>query len=177
MYIWTAIDVHDQLSHLTAEVSEAERSLGMEQSALTLPFHVSLKISFSVDNAIAPAVTDSILTYYRTIKPFPIEVEGIEREGSIVWIRMKETDTLRRIHGDLDRILADTYGVSPHVFDGDFKFHTTLFLELREDVLTEALARVADAPLPSTLVAERFIIGASESGGVGTYRVTHRLDV
>lgn len=175
MYVWTAIDLENQLKELRPRAQAVERELSLPSSALTLPFHISLKISFEVRDEIYPYVMDTLLSYFQTVKPFDVQVSGIEIENAIVWIRMKENTALRQIHADLDRILLERHNVEPHPFDLDFKFHTTLFLDSDEQKISEAYRRIKDIPIPNVLRANSLLIGTSESGAIGTYHVTHRI--
>ncbi len=175
MYIWTAIDVDDQLKEIRSQTQNI--SVGFDNPALTLPFHISLKISFCVDDAISPHVIETLLDYFKTLKPFWVDVDGIETENNIVWIRIKENDALCQLHNDLDLILMEKHNVPRHAFDLDFKFHTTLFWGLETEKITQTYTRIKNAPVPKTLAADKLIIGASQSGKVGTYRVTHNIAI
>lgn len=177
MYIWTAIDVDNQLEEIKKQAQGVEKEIGFEHSAFALPSHISLKISFAVDDASYPCVIQTLLDYYQTINPFSIEVTGIEIEGTIVWIRIKENEILHRIHKDLDQILMKKHTVQPHRFDLDFKFHSTLFLDSNKDKIAMAYNRIKDVKLPLSLCANKLIIGASHSGEVGTYSVTHNIEL
>ncbi len=177
MYIWTAIDVDHQLENIKALAQITEKDLKFENSAFTLPSHISLKISFRVDDAMYPLVEKTIFEYYQTVKPFEIEVSGIEFENTIVWIRMKENETLKQIHDDLDKILFEKHGIARHAYDLDFKFHTTLFLDPDQKKIQTAYNRIKDIEIPSFLHPRNLIIGTSESGAVGTYHVTYRMKI
>ncbi|MBR6704683.1 MAG: hypothetical protein IKI82_04565, partial [Lachnospiraceae bacterium] len=107
MYIWTGIDVDDQLAGIREKVRQLEREQGVTNSNLTLPFHISLKMSFEMDEARAAEVADSLETYYRKLRPFEIPVSGVEYHTTIAWIRMKENEMLNRIHNGLNDLLAE----------------------------------------------------------------------
>ena len=177
MYVWTAVSVDNQLKAIRQQAQIAERELKLKNSAFTLPSHISLKISFAVDDAAYPCVIETLLDYCKTVKPFCVDVEGIEAEGAIVWIRIKENATLRQIHNDLDRILLERHGILPHTFDLDFKFHSTLFLDTDKKKIETAYQLIKDAEIPLLLNINQWIIGASESGEIGTYRVTHTINL
>lgn len=177
MYVWTAINIDNQLQEIKALAQKIEKEIGFESSALTLPSHVSLKISFSVNDADYPHVIETLLDYYKTVKPFWIDVECIEIENNIVWIRMNENSMLNQIHKDLDRILFEKHDIVPHPFDLDFKFHSTLFLDSKKEKIEMAYNRIKDAKFPLSLCADKFIIGKSPSGKIGTYHVTHTIDL
>ena len=177
MYIWTAIDIDDQLCELRALAESIEKEIGFEHSAFTLPSHISLKISFFVEDEVYPRVIETLLDYYKTVKPFFVDAECIEIENNIVWLRMNETPILNQIHNDLDRILLEKHEIMPHPFDLDFKFHSTLFLDSDKEKIEMAHNRIQDAKFPLSLCANKLIIGASPSGKIGTYGVTHTIDL
>ncbi len=171
MYVWTAINVDGQLEEIKKKARYIEKEIGFENSAFDLPSHISLKISFPVDVAAEARVIETILAYYKTLKPFSVDVKGIEVEGTIVWIRIKENAILNRIHNDLDRILFEKHGITPHPFDLDFKFHSTLFLDPSKEKIATAYNKIKKIEIPSSLRANQLIIGASPSGEIGTYSV------
>ncbi len=177
MHIWVGIDVEEQLAEIRKVSFEADREIGFLHSCFTLPLHISLKMSFLVEDAIAEDVMGDLEAYYRSLLPFDIPVRGIENEGGIVWIRMGECDSLCRIHDDLNRLLSERYGVGLHAYDCDYKFHTTLFMDDCTEKINAAYERAAAVPLPSRLCAKRFVIGCSPSGELGTYRVVRRVDL
>ena len=177
MYIWTAIDIDDQLCELRALAESIEKEIGFEHSAFTLPSHISLKISFFVEDEVYPRVIETLLDYYKTVKPFFVDAECIEIENNIVWLRMNETPILNQIHNDLDRILLEKHEIMPHPFDLNFKFHSTLFLDSDKEKIEMAYNRIQDAKFPLSLCANKLIIGASTSGKIGTYGVTHTIDL
>ena len=170
MYVWVGIDVDAQLPEIKKHAWAINDEIQFENFCTTLPLHISLKMSFAVDDAIADDVMNTIEEYYATISPFEIPVRGIEDEGCIVWIRMEACAELNRIHDDLNRILGERYGVGLHEYDCDYKFHTTLFMG-EEDKIHAAYAQIKNDALPKTLVANRFVIGGSENGKLGTYAV------
>ena len=46
MYIWVGADVDSQLGEIKELTNDTEKALGIVPSVLTLPLHISLKISF-----------------------------------------------------------------------------------------------------------------------------------
>ena len=100
--IWVGIGVDEQLQSIRNRRAELEKELGISNSNLTLPFHISLKMSFAVDRSKTDEVINAIEDYYRTLKPFQILVQGVEYHETIAWIRMAEYEALNRIHDDLN---------------------------------------------------------------------------
>ena len=175
MYIWIGIDVDDQLASVKQRTLEIEQRIGFEHSNFTLPLHVSLKISFKVEDSVSGEVIDAILQYYKGIESFEIEVSGIEIENTIVWIRYHGNETLNRIHDDLNRILLEGYGVPLHVYDLDYKFHTTLFMDDDAEKIAAAHREIREMTLPKRVRVKALLLGTSKSGTLGSFRVAHRV--
>ena len=175
MYLWTAINVDDQLADLRRQSEAAARALGLPDAPFTLPLHVSLRISFPADDAAAPAILEDIRAYYRTLRPFAMQVSGVEDTGDIVWLRMKESEKLSAIHAHLCDTLAARYGVPPHPFDARFIFHATLLMTNAPGQSARGFEMLKNKPVPATLRADRFIIGASPSGAIGSYHVLEEI--
>ncbi len=173
MYIWIGIDTDSALSVLKPHIARINAAYGLQAS--TLPLHISLKMSFWVEDAIAPEVIGSLEDFCKTLTPFEIPVEGIRFEDVIVWVRMRENLTLNRIHDALNDLLLDAYGVGLHAYDRDYLFHTTLFMEEDAATLQKAYEEIRDIPLPSALHAERILIGTSSDGSRGSYRVIREI--
>ena len=171
MYIWLGINVDEQLCEVRDRAYDVNRRLAFENFCYTLPFHISLKMSFQVENALFDKILADVESYYSTITPFEIDIKGIENESVIVWVRMCENKRLNKIHDDLNALLLDKYGVGLHEYDTDYKFHTTLFMDGDTSKIDAAFDMVKDTPLPQSITANRFIIGRSASGALGTYSV------
>ena len=171
MYIWLGINVDEQLCEVRDRAYEVNKRLEFENFCYTLPFHISLKMSFYVDDGKFDEVVADIESYYATIEPFEIDIKGIENEQVIVWVRMRESERLNKIHDNLNELLLSKYGVGLHEYDADYKFHTTLFMDGNTDKINDAFELVKNASLPQKLVADRFLIGRSQSGRLGTYSV------
>lgn len=177
MYLWLAVNLDKELGKIKAEAAKIEQSIKPDVSAYTLPMHVSLKISFYVPDEHYSTAKALILDYYQTISPFDIDPDGIEMENNIVWIRMKENEILCRIHRDLDNLMAEKLGIPPHPFDLDFKFHSTLFIDTDKEKSSAAYLALKDLQIPKTLRANSLIIGSSETGKMGTYKVTDIIEI
>ncbi len=171
MYLWTAIDVDEPLEKLREKVAWAAQKAGIPNTALTLPLHISLKISFPLDDSLFTAAVSRISEYYQTLSPFYVEVQEIGQNGTIVWIKMKENKELDKIHKDLMDIFLKEYGVQPHVYDLAFCYHSTLWMGADEAKAKEVYADLQQEELPERLTAKKFVIGCSESGRAGEFRV------
>lgn len=177
MYLWLAVNLDKELGEVKEKATKIEQRIAPEVSAFTLPMHVSLKISFFVPYEDYNEAKSIIFEYYKTLTSFDIETDGIEKENSIVWIRMKENENLRRIHSDLDKLMADNLGITPHPFDLDFKFHSTLFIDADDKKSSSAYLALKDLQIPKILRAKSLIIGSSETGKMGTYKVTDIIKI
>lgn len=177
MYIWIGIDVQEQLGEIRQKAMKIDRELEFENSCFTLPLHISLKMSFERDNDSYQAVIDDITDYLSALTPFEISVKGIEAYENIVWIRMVNNNEIDSIHDRLNEMLLKKHGVVLHEYDLDYKFHTTLFMSDNEDKIRTAYERVKDTSLPDVLKINRFLIGTSKSGKLGTYSVFKEINV
>ena len=169
--LWVGIGVDEQLRSIRNRITELEKELDISNSNLTLPFHISLKMSFTVDRSKSKEVIEAIKAYYQTLKPFRIPVQGIECHETISWIRMAENETLNKIHDDLNKMLSDKFGVGLHEYDRDYIFHTTLFMDDDTGKVLRGYEGIRNENLPNVLIANRFLIGSSETGALGTYRI------
>lgn len=177
MYIWVAIDVNEQVSELREIAENYIKGQGLSSTTFTLPFHISLKISFQIPNDKFEEAVSDIRDFYKSLKPFQIIVRGIEQAGSLVWITMQDSNELADIHKKLDEMLFEKYGVIQHDFDKDFRFHTSVLMLYNEEQITKAFDAIKDTNIPETLRAERFIIGSSVEGRAGTYSVIEKIEL
>lgn len=177
MYIWVAIDVNEQVGELREKAENYVSTHGLSSPTLTLPFHISLKISFQIpDNRCQEAVQD-IREFLKSLKPFSIAVRGIEQNGPIVWLAMEDNTELTCIHKRLDEMLLEKYSVVQHAYDKAFLFHTSVLMIDNEEQLLRAFQAMKDTNIPKVLRAEKLIIGSSETGQAGTYRVNEEIDL
>jgi 2'-5' RNA ligase len=177
MYIWIGINVDEQLKIIKEKSFIIEKKLGFENSNFTLPLHISLKISFEVENSVYLNVIQTIAEYYQTLNAFEVDVKGIEKCEVVIWIRMFSNKSISKIHDDLNEILKNKYNVGLHEYDLDYKFHTTLFMDNDTEKIDKAYDLIRNEVLPSKLIANKFVIGTSESGKLGTYSVYKTVKV
>ena len=172
MYIWVAIDVDKQLEIQKEIVKNIEEKIGIKQSnASLLPLHISLKISAEVPKHYEAGLRKDITLLFESTNAFVVEVDRIELRNTIVWIKMKESEQLTKLHNELCSLYNDKYGIALHEFDMYFMYHSTLFLDSDESKVQEAFEIVKTIELPTRLTANRFIIGSSPKGKIGTYSV------
>ncbi len=169
MYIWLGIDTDEVLAGLKPQIAHINRKYDLEASAL--PLHISLKMSFWVEDATAPRVIEALERFCAPLLPLEIPVGEIEFEDVIVWLRMRENAVLNRIQDALNALLLKEFGVGLHEYDGDHLFHTTLFMEADSETLQKAYEEIRGARLPASIRAERILIGTSPSGVRGTWKL------
>ena len=177
MYIWVGIKVEDQLKMVKAQAQRIENEIGFDHSNFTLPLHISLKISFPIEDAQYEIYAEEIRKIYRSTKPFEIKVRGLELENNIAWIRMEKSKALERLSTQINMVMLEKYGVQLHEYDMDFKFHTTMFMDDNESKVKSAFDKLKDCPIPSILLANKFVIGVSPLGKLGTYKVNEEINV
>ena len=109
--------------------------------------------------------------------PFKIDIKGIEKHENIMWIRMYSNDELEELATSLNMMLKEKYGIPLHEYDLDFIFHTTLFMDDDAEKINAAHHLLGDLVLPEILIANRFVIGTSNTGENGTYRIFKTIEV
>ena len=176
MFVWVGIDVDSQYNEIKTVSKEIDEKLCFKHSCFTLPMHISLKISFEIDENQYESVEKTILSVYENIKPFEIPVKRVENHGNICWIRMWDNASLNALSAQINDILAEKHGIPLHEYDLDFQFHTSLFMDDDRGKVDAAYNQVKDVKLPEKLIANRFVIGTSESGRLGTYKVVLVVD-
>lgn len=174
MYIWTGIIVEGQLDEVKAEAIKAEEKLNLPP-LFGFPMHVSVKISFFVPNDKTNEVVDFLSEYFSSLKPFSVPVKAIELEDTIVWVRMKECDELKKIQSDMNRLLGEKFGVPVHEYDTDFKFHSTLCMA-DEGTAKAFYAVVKNAHVPSVLKAKKAGIAISEEWKPFGFKIIKTID-
>ena len=171
MYIWVGINVEDQLGEVRRAVDGVFEKIEISNVTCQLPLHISLKISFEIENSLFGDVLDDISRVYGACEPFEIKVKEIEKHENIEWIRMYSNEKVEALATELNMMLREKYGIPLHEYDLDFVFHTTLFIDDDPEKINSAHSLLGNVHLPDTLVANTFVIGNSETGENGTYRV------
>lgn len=174
VYLWTAISLEDRLPDLRRAAERVGADIGAANPSLTLPMHISLKISCQVKTKDLPKIVARITNLLSDSGSHEIIPECIERCGGVVWIRHRADAGLIRLHNSIVHILRDEYAIMPHEFDLDFAYHTTLFYGEEADA-EKAYDMLKNTPLPDSLTSAGYLIGTSESGKAGEYRVDKRF--
>ena len=174
MYIWTAADAGCALGDVRAKSEKLAAEFGFDKTAFSLPQHISLKISFFIDDDRASEVIDVLSDYFSSLCHFEVETDKIEVSGRIVWLKIKKTDALLSVHSSLDKMMSEKYGITPHKFDNDFIFHSTLYFGT-ENEASSMFEILKDQPFPKSFTSDGIFIGTSESGLPGTYKVVRHI--
>ena len=174
MYIWVAVDVDEQVMGLREYAEGYVKEHGLSSPTLSLPFHISLKISFEIPDEKRVEVKRDIRDLFKSQEPFTIPVGAVEKNASILWLTIGDSPELASIHKRLNELMLEKYGVAEHEFDKDFIFHTSILI-LSEEHLCRAKDAVKSVNIPSELVARKVIIGSSTSGKAGSFSVDEEI--
>ena len=176
MFVWIGCALPQTFAApLRSRCLALNEALGLDVSGFTLPQHISLKISFDAGDRY-PEILDAVEALLRRETPFAVSPQKIQQQGGILWLSFRESGTLQALHELLDQQLRTRFGIGQHPFDRDFRFHSTLFLGAPERVALAADA-LGEYPLPTQLPIDTFLLGLSESGKSGTYRVVRTVEV
>lgn len=109
------------------------RQYRLAVTALLLPQHISLKITFSTDRV------DDLLVYFGELclkhRPVPVDFQNLEiiaiedrgAKSGLLWYNARENNSLRKIHNQLNNDLPPLLGIVNSSLDGDgFRFHSTI---------------------------------------------------
>ena len=174
MYIWIGCKLPEEFERRVRKlVTEHGEDLALDFSCFSLPQHISLKISFEAGDH-WEKILDSVERILRLEEDIRAVPAGIEQQGNILWVAFRENGQLRRLHNLLDRELRKDFGIPQHLFDKAFRFHSTLCFGRQEDLLV-LQQRLQGLSLPEELESEAFLLGISETGKSGTYRVVRQI--
>ena len=176
MYIWIGCQLPKDFeeaarSHCTA----LNKGIGLSTVAFSLPQHVSLKISFQSDRY--RDILDYLIGFFETRLPFSLHIQPAEQNGNILWIPVKDNLHLQQLHEQLDAQLQQHFGIPRHHFDTCFQFHSTLFMDPDTDKLSRMHQLLQNSPATQELHIDTFLIGISETGKPGQYRVIRKIKV
>ena len=171
MFVWIACRLpEDYEAFLRSHCHRLNTPPALDTVAFLLPQHISLKISFD-----AGAQTDAVVSFLDSLlrreSPFRISLQGPQLHPGLLWLPAAESSELSRLHALLDRELEAHFGIPQHPFDKCFRFHSTLFLSSDQDRLGAMHAQLSALPLQRSLPIDSFLIGVSETGQPGSYRV------
>ena len=175
MFIWVGCDINPKFIEYREKVKEFNADLNLNKTALNLPQHISLKITFEMDDEIAKRCIKDIIDLLKSTKPFMAKVEQLEmHEGGILWLRIQENEQFKALHNELDEI-AISYAVKQHAFDKQFIYHSTVIMDENEEKLAAMFEKLKDIPYPEELKINTFLVGTSEDNV--NFKVVRRIKV
>jgi 2'-5' RNA ligase len=122
--------VHNLVRKLAWEIHQKYRTGTI---VCRLPPHVSLKQPFAISDL--GALEAYMDTLAKGITPFEITLTGIQavstlldgQEVGVLWLNVRETETLRWLHDRLNRELSQRFGDTQAAHDGpEYHFHLTI---------------------------------------------------
>ena len=177
MYLWLSINVDNYFQELKKKVANAMDEIGFRYGTNGLPYHISLKISFEAPLGKKEEIINSVEEFYKTLKPFVVKTKGIEEAFNILWIRYIDNEYLDYIGKELNKMLNEKHNIPYHKFDIDYIFHTTLFMNENQDIISEGYKLLHNEFLPKDLYINKFLIGFSKEGKPETYQVMKEIEV
>lgn len=171
MLIWVALDVDNQLLDIKKKAKEVESLVNFCNSNIYLPLHISLKISFYVEEDMIDNVVEDITNTVQELRGTEVKLERLELHESISWIKVCENEIVQNMHDKLDVMLKEKYNIPQHEYDKNFKLHVSLFIDNEVEKVKQAFLMMKDFELPEKLIIDRFVIGCSPDGSVGSYKV------
>ena len=176
MYVWIGCKLPDSFEQEIRSLSLARNEeLQLDTAAFALPQHISLKISFETGKY--EAVLEDLTAFLSAQHPFAVSIKNPSRSGNILWMSVAENDTLRQLHNELDILLKDRFCIPQHAFDREFLFHSTLFIDGNTEKLERMLDFLTPFPIAQELTVDTFLLGLSETGAAGSYRVVRQIKV
>ena len=176
MYIWLGCKLPVAFEQeIRQRCLALNRNLGLDTAAFSLPQHVSLKISFSAEEP--EAVLQFLQEFLAGQQAFGVTVQAPEQVGNILWLPITDQPMLPRLHQQLDDLLTRHFGIPQHPFDKEFMFHSTLFIDPDPEKIAQMAALLQDEGFPRKLAVDTFLLGISESGAAGTYRVVKEIKI
>ena len=176
MYLWVGCKLSEDFEQeVRCHCLILNRQIGLDTVAFELPQHISLKISFQTD--CLKGILEYLEAFLSAQQPFDVQILRAEQNGHILWLTVAGNEALFRLHRELDIRLETLFDIPQHEFDRNFAFHSTLFM----DKNTEKIAQMENAlnayPFARKLPVDTFLLGISETGAAGTYRVIREIKV
>lgn len=177
MYLWFSIYVDNYYQILKEKVEKVKEEIGLRYETNNLPWHISLKISFEAPKDKESEIIKDVEAFYTTLKPFTLSPKSIEKNHNILWIRYQDNDYLTLIQKELNQLLNEKYHIPYHPYDIDFIFHTTLYMNDNENLISLGYEKLKCEELPKEIYLNKFLIGNSPLGIPETYQVIKEISV
>ena len=176
MYVWIGCKLPESFeTEIRSLCLKQNEALGLDTVAFSLPQHISLKISF--ETAAYEAVLEALTAFLSKQQPFSVRVGNPSQNGNILWLPAEENSVLRQLHDRLDTLLQDRFDIPQHAFDKAFLFHSTLFIDESVEKISKMSEYLQDRSIARVLAVDTFLLGISETGKAGTYRVVRQIQV
>ena len=176
MYIWFGTNIDDSILNFKSNfLNIADEYKAISQFKFH-PAHISLKISFEINDEMFENISNDVTEYFKTVRPFEVQADKIEIENSILWLRWKNNSNLEKIHLDLCNLMLNKYKVPLHQFDYEYKFHTTLFVEAC-DLNENLLNKVLELEIPQKINIENLFVGCSPDNLSENYKIYKSIDL
>lgn len=161
MYVWVGCDVNPKFLEYREKVKEFNADLKLSGQALNFPQHISLKITFEMDEDVAKHCIKDMIEFLKEAKPFTAKADKLElTDDNIIWLKMVENEQFKYLHEELDQI-AISYAVKQHAFDKNFIFHSTVIMDDDREKLEKMFERLQGVPYPEELKINTFLVGHS----------------
>ena len=129
MFLWVGLLLDENYgNNIKNKCQKLNKSLLLDEKAFELPTHISLKISFQVNENQKEEIINEILLIVRKYLPLTVTSSHIEKNNNIIWSLFENNQILCDIHNELDDRLLKR-GIQKHIFDENFIFHSTLFMD------------------------------------------------
>ena len=174
MYVWIGCDISPKFIEFREKVKECNADINASETALNFPQHVSLKITFEMEDEIAKHCIKDIIELLKGAKSFTAKTKEMELHDGIIWIKIEENEQFKTLHDELDQIVI-SYAVKQHEFDKNFIFHSTVIMDEDKEKLEKLYDKVKDIPYPEELKINTFIVGHSYDKI--EYKVDRRIKV
>ena len=176
MYIWVGCKLPESFEQeIRIRCLELNHAIGLDTVAFSLPQHVSLKISFQSERY--EEIVAYLTGFLSVQKPFSLRIRQAEQAGNILWMPVAENEALRQLHTQLDALLEKRFCIGQHEFDKCFLFHSTLFMDADAGKIASMQEALAQYPVEREMPVDTFLLGLSETGKAGTYRVVRQIKV
>lgn len=176
MYIWIGCKLPEEFEReIRQHCLTLNEQIGLDTVAFYLPQHISLKISFQTDRV--SDVLEDLALFLAAQKAFSVRIASPQQAGNILWMPVEDNAQLQWLHGKLDERLEHRFGIPQHAFDKRFLLHSTLFMDADTHKIARMERMLADYPISRELSVNTFLLGESELGKPGTYRIVREIKV
>lgn len=164
MFLWVGLLLDENYgNNIKSKCIKLNKSLLLDEKAFELPTHISLKISFQVNENQKEEIINEILLVVRKYLPLKVTSSHIERNNNIIWSLFENNQILCDIHNELDDRLLKR-GIQKHIFDENFIFHSTLFMDDCNEKINAMYKLIKDMDIKSINTLDTIIIGSSDDG-------------